>query len=40
VIATDSGSSTDFPTFAKHTGNELIAQEKVGDAFVFYLKRR
>jgi tRNA 2-thiouridine synthesizing protein A len=40
VIATDSGSSTDFPTFAKHTGNELIAQEKLGDAFVFYLKRR
>lgn len=40
ITATDSGSSSDFPVFAKHTGNDLIAQEKVGDAFVFYFKRR
>jgi tRNA 2-thiouridine synthesizing protein A len=40
VTATDTGSSTDFPVFAKQTGNDLLAQEKVGEAFVFYLKRR
>jgi len=40
VIATDGGSATDFPVFAKQTGNELIAQDKTGEAFVFYLKRR
>ena len=40
VIATDSGAEHDFPTFAKQTGNQLIASEKVGDAFIFYLQRR
>ena len=40
VIATDGSSATDFPVFAKQTGNELIAQDKTGEAFVFYLKRR
>ena len=40
VIATDGGSATDFPVFAKLTGNDLIAQDKGGEAFVFYLKRR
>ena len=40
VIATDGGSAIDFPVFAKQTGNELIAQDKTGEAFVFYLKRR
>jgi tRNA 2-thiouridine synthesizing protein A len=40
VIATDGGSATDFPVFAKQTGNDLIAQDKTGETFVFYLKRR
>ena len=40
VIATDGGSAADFPVFAKQTGNDLIAQDKAGEAFVFYLKRR
>ena len=40
VTATDSGSEHDFPTFAKQTGNDLLASEKLADAFVFYLKRR
>jgi tRNA 2-thiouridine synthesizing protein A len=40
VTATDVGSEHDFPTFAKHTGNELLSSVKQGDAFVFYLKRR
>jgi tRNA 2-thiouridine synthesizing protein A len=40
ITATDGGSSHDFPTFAKQTGNELIASENLGEAFVFYLKRR
>jgi tRNA 2-thiouridine synthesizing protein A len=40
VTATDAGAEQDFPTFAKHTGNELLLTEKLADAFVFYLKRR
>ena len=40
IIATDSGASHDFPTFAKQTGNDLVASEQHGDAFIFYLKRR
>jgi TusA-related sulfurtransferase len=33
VIATDNGSEHDFPTFAKQTGNDLLASEKLADAF-------
>ena len=40
VTATDAGAEQDFPTFAKHTGNELLLTEKLADAVVFYLKRR
>ena len=40
ISATDSGAAQDFPAFAKQTGNQLIASEQQGDAFVFYLVRR
>ena len=40
IRATDAGAAHDFPAFAKQTGNDLLAQEKVGEAFVFYFKRR
>jgi tRNA 2-thiouridine synthesizing protein A len=40
VTATDSGSVRDFATFAKQTGNELLEQQTVGNAFIHVLKRR
>lgn len=40
VLSTDTGSLRDFVAFAKQTGNELIAQETVGNEFVHILKRR
>ncbi len=40
VTATDAGSMRDFATFAKQTGNELLDQQIVGNAFVHTLKRR
>ena len=40
VVSTDKGSLRDFAAFAKQTGNELVAQEPVGDEFVHILKRR
>ncbi len=40
VVSTDTGSMRDFQAFAKQTGNELVAQEAVGDEFVHVLKRR
>lgn len=39
VIATDSGSASDIPAWAKQTGNELLDARKEGDTFVFHLKR-
>ncbi|RCS56511.1 sulfurtransferase TusA family protein [Parvibium lacunae] len=40
VIATDPGAADDFPAFAKQTGNALLAEEKEGDTFIFYMQRR
>ncbi len=40
VLSTDTGSLRDFVAFAKQTGNELVAQETVGNEFVHILKRR
>ncbi|WP_114654395.1 sulfurtransferase TusA family protein [Polynucleobacter necessarius] len=40
VKATDSGAATDFPAFAKQTGNELLSSTTEGDVLVFFLKRR
>nr|MDP2191876.1 sulfurtransferase TusA family protein [Rhodoferax sp.] len=40
VVATDAGSMRDFQAFAKQTGNELLAQQTVGDDFIHVLRRR
>lgn len=40
VVSTDTGSVRDFAAFAKQTGNELVAQETVGNDFIHILKRR
>jgi TusA-related sulfurtransferase len=40
VTATDAGSVRDFAAFAKQTGNELLDQQTVGNAFIHVLKRR
>lgn len=40
VVATDKGSTKDFPEFCSKTGNELLAAETQGDEFTFYIRRR
>ncbi len=40
VVATDPGSTRDFQAFAKQTGNELVAQETVGEEYIHVLRRR
>ena len=40
VQATDPGSVRDFQAFAKQTGNELVQQDKEGDVFTFFMKRK
>ncbi|GGI53974.1 sulfurtransferase TusA family protein [Oxalicibacterium solurbis] len=40
VQATDPGSVRDFQAFAKQTGNELVQQDREGDVFVFFMKRK
>ncbi len=40
VMSTDAGSVRDFQAFAKHTGNDLVAQESAGGEFTHVLKRR
>lgn len=40
VIATDKGSTKDFPEFCSKTGNELLSADEQGDEFVFLIRRR
>lgn len=40
VLATDSGSLSDFAAFAKQTGNELVEQKTVGQEYIHILRRR
>lgn len=39
VIATDPGSLSDIPAWAKSQGHEVIKVEKEAGKFVFYVKR-
>ena len=39
AVATDAGSMADIPAWAKSTGNEVLQAEKIGDEFVFLVKR-
>lgn len=40
MIATDPGSLPDIQAWTEKTGNQLVAHEKDGDKFVFYIKRK
>ncbi|HQR02892.1 MAG: sulfurtransferase TusA family protein [Proteobacteria bacterium] len=40
VVATDPGSVRDFQSFARQTGNELLASEASDQEFTFLIKRR
>ena len=40
VVSTDAGSARDFQAFAKQTGNDLVAQETIGNEFIHVLRRR
>jgi TusA-related sulfurtransferase len=39
LIATDSDTCTDVPTFVKTTKNELVSQETVDDKFIFLIRK-
>jgi tRNA 2-thiouridine synthesizing protein A len=39
LIATDSDTCTDVPTFVKSTNNELVSQETVDDKFIFLIRK-
>ena len=40
VLATDPGAVKDFHAFAKQTGNVLLSDAQVDQAFEFYFKRK
>ena len=40
VLATDPGAVKDFHAFAKQTGNQLLSDAEVDQAFEFYFKRK
>lgn len=40
ILATDPGSVKDFESFAKQTGNALVAQSASGAEFTFFLRKR
>jgi tRNA 2-thiouridine synthesizing protein A len=40
VVATDSGAPRDFATFARATGNVLVAQTDSGREMAFYLRKK
>ena len=40
VLATDPGAVKDFHAFAKQTGNLLLSDAQVDQAFEFYFKRK
>jgi tRNA 2-thiouridine synthesizing protein A len=39
MIATDPGSTSDMNAWTEKTGHELVASEKEGEKFVFYIKK-
>jgi tRNA 2-thiouridine synthesizing protein A len=40
VLATDPGAVKDFHAFAKQTGNQLLSDAQVDQAFEFYFQRK
>jgi TusA-related sulfurtransferase len=39
MIATDPGSTSDMEAWTQKTGHELVASEKEGGKFIFYIRR-
>lgn len=39
VVATDPASVSDMRALARRSGNELLAEERAGAAFVFFLRK-
>ena len=39
AVTTDPGSLTDFPAWAKTSGNEIVKTEQDGDVIKFFVKR-
>jgi tRNA 2-thiouridine synthesizing protein A len=39
MIATDPGSTSDMQAWTQKTGHELVASERDGDKYVFYIKK-
>ena len=39
AVSTDPGSLTDFPAWARTSGNEILETEQDGDLYKFYIKR-
>lgn len=39
AISTDPGSLTDFPAWARTSGNEILETEQDGETYKFYIKR-
>jgi TusA-related sulfurtransferase len=39
AVTTDPGSLTDFPAWAKTSGNEIVKTDQDGDVIKFYVKR-
>jgi tRNA 2-thiouridine synthesizing protein A len=39
MIATDPGSTSDMQAWTQKTGHELVASERDGDKYVFYVKK-
>ncbi len=40
ALTTDPGSLTDFPAWAKTSGNEILKTDQDGDVIRFYIARR
>jgi len=39
AVASDPGALTDFPAWAKTSGNEILKTDQEGDDIIFYIKR-
>lgn len=39
ITATDPTSADDFPVFAEATGHELLAAERDGEQFIYWVKK-
>ena len=40
IVATDPGSTKDFESFSKQTGNELLSQSAGEQDFVLYMRKK